>query len=101
MNTSSPIRLETLHERFGGKVWVQTSLLQGHRTGEMDRGDIYLRLEGEVGLLSENECIELVKQGIASLRKLIPQMVSSSSEEADLSFIRRTAGRGVLWFKLP
>lgn len=66
----------------------------------MDRGDIYLWIEGEVGLLSGNECIELMKLGIASLRKLIPQMVSSSSEEADLSFTRRTAGKGVLWLKL-
>lgn len=98
---TAPILLENLHERFGGKVWVQTSLLQGHRTGEMDRGDVYLRLEGEVSLLTGPERVELFKQGIASLRRLMPQLVPSTHEEAEHSFIQRTSGLGVLWFKLP
>lgn len=101
MNASLPIQLESLHERYSGKVWVQTSLLLGHRTGEMDRGDLYLRLEGEVQLLNLEQRVELVKQGITALRKLIPQIIAPDTDDANLSFIRRTGGKGVLWFRLP
>lgn len=97
----SPLQLENLHEKYEGKVWVQTSLMMGHRTGEMDRGDLYLRLEGAVQLLDEEERVDLLQQGIRALRKLMPQIISSGSDEATLSFIRRTGGRGVLWFRLP
>lgn len=98
---NSPLRLESLHEKYAGKVWVQTSLMMGHRTGEMDNGDLYLRLEGEVQLLTVDQRIDLLQQGIQALRKLIPNIILPHSEESSLTFMRNSSGRGVLWFRLP